>query len=679
MAGTYSHAPEFRGGEDLPERPRKRLRKGTRSCWECKRRKVRCLFAGAADVNCQGCRRRGTACISQDLPDDPGPSGHAGNTVGVEERLGRVEALVEHLAAQLVKEGIPKGIQGLLLRDRLAKSTSNRLGVAGPPLSPRPLVPATAITGVHDTSVAVKFRDLSQRLIEAWPSQQDLDILLGLPVGDSGLVLNKACCVPPSQPATPRDMLQLPPPGSHPVLIGRKLLLLGIFLQGLGSGTASAEGLSSGCRDIMSQAVEAAGLVTTHDELASSVEGIECIMIESMYHDTAGNARGAWITIRRAMTMAQMIGLHRGSDTGLSPLNREQVWFRLVQTDRYISLLLGLPQGSSDNIFATPTALDNLTPIEKMRRLDCLAAGRILQLTASERTNPATTRSIDVLLQQASAQMPPHWWLAPNLIPSSPASTASLLDQFTHFNLLFRLHLPNLLHPTPFSHTTATTTSKITCLTAIRELLTRFLALDMLSDSPQNLCRGTARFAYAAVAALCIAHLAAAADGSLAFLAHQRQGDLGLVERVVDCLELDGEEGGMAGVLRALVGMVGEERDLDGIGCYGWSLTTSLGMGDEGVEIGRVEDRGRGVRVWIPHFGVVEVRRENVSQVCGGVEGQGAADAPELRMAGSDMDGWGLLGGMDDVTFEDVIRGFEEPGGMAAQDQWVGWTDRGLS
>ncbi|KAK3903549.1 hypothetical protein C8A05DRAFT_14502 [Staphylotrichum tortipilum] len=677
MAGTYSLAPEFRGGGDQPERPRKRLRKGTRSCWECKRRKVRCMFAGAADVNCQGCRRRGTACISQDLPDDPGPSGHASNTVGLEERLGRVEALVEHLAAQLVKEGIPEEIEGLLLRDRLGKSTSSTLGIPGPPLSPRPLILLTAITCVQDTSVAVKFRDLSQRLIEAWPSQHDLDILLDLPVGNSGLVLNKACCVSPSQPATPRDMLQLPPPGSHPVLIGGKLLLLGIFLQGLGSGTASAEGLSSGCRDIMSRAVEAAGLVTTHDELASSLEGIECIMMESMYHDMAGNARGAWVTIRRAMTMAQMIGLHRGSDTNLSSLNREQVWFRLVQTDRYISLLLGLPQGSSDNIFATPTALDNLTPIEKMRRLDCLAAGRILQLTTSERTNPATTHSIDVLLQRASAQMPPRWWLAPNLTPSSPASTSSLLDQFTHFNLLFRLHLPYLLHLTPFSHTTATT-SKIICLAAIRELLTRFLALDTLSDSPQQLCRGMARFAYTAAAALCIAHLAAAADDSLTFLAHQRQGDLGLVERIVDCLELDEEEGRMAGVLRALVGMVGEERD-DGIGCYGWSLTTSLGAGDEGVEIGRVEDRGRVVRVWIPHFGVVEVRRENVSQVCGGVEGQGAADAPELPMAGSDVDDWGLLGGMDDVAFEDVIRGFEEPGGMAAQDQWVGWSDRGPS
>lgn len=36
---------------------------------------------------------------------------------------------------------------------------------------------------------------------------------------------------------SPQEMLQLPPPGSHPVFIARKLLMLGSFLQ------ASRQGL----------------------------------------------------------------------------------------------------------------------------------------------------------------------------------------------------------------------------------------------------------------------------------------------------------------------------------------------------------------------------------------------------------------------------------------------------
>ena len=62
------------------EAKRRRLRKGTHSCWECKRRKMRCIFDPVVDANsitntiispcCNGCRRRGTQCVSQEFPED---------------------------------------------------------------------------------------------------------------------------------------------------------------------------------------------------------------------------------------------------------------------------------------------------------------------------------------------------------------------------------------------------------------------------------------------------------------------------------------------------------------------------------------------------------------------------------------------------------------------------------
>ena len=79
-------------------------------------------------------------------------------------------------------------------------------------------------------------------------------------------------------------MLQLPPPGSHPVLIARKLLVLGTFLQGiLPSAVQDLADQGASYRDIMSHVVDTAiRLVTTNEDLISSVEGIECIMIEAM-------------------------------------------------------------------------------------------------------------------------------------------------------------------------------------------------------------------------------------------------------------------------------------------------------------------------------------------------------------------------------------------------------------
>lgn len=79
---------------DGPESKRRKVRKGTQSCWECRRRKVRCIFAATTDAICENCRRRGTACNSQEYPDEPMPSAGSNH---VEARLGRVEELVEHL------------------------------------------------------------------------------------------------------------------------------------------------------------------------------------------------------------------------------------------------------------------------------------------------------------------------------------------------------------------------------------------------------------------------------------------------------------------------------------------------------------------------------------------------------------------------------------------------------
>ncbi|KAH9217426.1 hypothetical protein DL95DRAFT_105932, partial [Leptodontidium sp. 2 PMI_412] len=80
----------------IGERPRKQVRKGTKSCWECKRRKVKCQLSSEDVPACSGCLARGTPCLSQEFPDERDTS--SGLQVG--ERLGRVERLLETLVAK---------------------------------------------------------------------------------------------------------------------------------------------------------------------------------------------------------------------------------------------------------------------------------------------------------------------------------------------------------------------------------------------------------------------------------------------------------------------------------------------------------------------------------------------------------------------------------------------------
>ena len=156
-------------------------------------------------------------------------------------------------------------------------------------------------------------------------------------------------------------------------------------------------------------------LVTSNDELVNSLEGIECIMIESMYLNNAGNLRRAWLANRRAMVMAQMMGLHgsaKSSSMFLEDESRERIdpdymWFRIVCSDRYLSLMLGLPQGSPED--TSSNALDNFMPVDRMERLESIASGLILQRNRTERTDLVATRRIDKLLLEAAESMPPDW------------------------------------------------------------------------------------------------------------------------------------------------------------------------------------------------------------------------------------------------------------------------------
>lgn len=77
-----------------PSPKRRKLRKGTQSCWECKRRKAKCTFSAHTRDVCDGCQRRGTDCISQELTETP-PSPRSNRLLV--DRLGHVEASVKRL------------------------------------------------------------------------------------------------------------------------------------------------------------------------------------------------------------------------------------------------------------------------------------------------------------------------------------------------------------------------------------------------------------------------------------------------------------------------------------------------------------------------------------------------------------------------------------------------------
>lgn len=104
---------------------RRKIRKGTQSCWECKRRKVKCTFAPPRGATCDVCKRRGILCVGQEFPQSSTTPGQVG------DRLDRVEALVEHLVKSTDSTDsveLPNGQRGGL-QGTLSSSTGNSVDI----------------------------------------------------------------------------------------------------------------------------------------------------------------------------------------------------------------------------------------------------------------------------------------------------------------------------------------------------------------------------------------------------------------------------------------------------------------------------------------------------------------------------------------------------------------------
>ncbi len=234
---------------------------------------------------------------------------------------------------------------------------------------------------------------------------------------------------------TPESLLEAPGPNLHPVLIARHMLLLATSLQHLQpSIDKEIRDLSESPRAMMERLIDlVASFVATDDEVFSSIEGLECVMIESVYQATLGNIRRSWLSCRRAMSIAQLMGLDKSDSSTrhrvLEPkteYNPQLMWFRLVFLDRCLCLMLGVSQCSLDRSMASEAMLASDPAMGRVERIYCLVASRIIERNESK-SNPLDldlTRILDAELQGAARNLPSKWWLAPNLVAGSADSQA---------------------------------------------------------------------------------------------------------------------------------------------------------------------------------------------------------------------------------------------------------------
>ena len=656
---------------------RRKIRKGTFSCWECKHRKARCEFKPVSSSSCVTCHRRGLPCISQEFAD-PADSNH--NRHGeVEDRIVHVEALV----SRLVEE---RSVQQSQLSQ--GPSHSNAHGEFLAPIDMAEQADADDNIRRHLSSFLATTHELGSHSLG-----NHLHSILPHPTV-AALILSrgKFCSLPlhirrqplgkSRPPITSAEQLaqvsKLPSPQEHPIHFARKLIQLALCLQQLDVTTTELADLQlKPVRDAAQRFVAIASrYVTSQDFLVDSPDGLETLMLEACYHINVGNLRSAWLLFRRAIAIAQLLGLPQASQK--SDYKVQLLWFRLIHGNLYLSLMLGLPFAIADSSVARNQLLGAIEPPGSIERTHVVLIGRIIarniQMQRNQRGNHDKETEVDVYddyketldidyeLKQANRSLPANWWVLPALKTSGSEDetrekTAKLISQMDHHFLLVVLHQPYLMHASGLHPTTSTgasagysfdsTYSKTAGLSASREVLSRFLIIRDFHRVSSY--RGLDDKAFTASIILLLVHLDGHRFGRANVLEHQRPQDLGIVKDVIhsleetSCFNRDAQGRSNADQLKMFL-------DIEADAAHGAKYTTIFleenPSGQQGCEIIKEVD---GLKLFMPYFGTLQIARQRrMAQQVG--QDSSSELAAELSLDASVATGYNNLGTRNRVS-----------------------------
>lgn len=507
---------------------------------------------------CIGCKQRGTTCRSQEYDDDNAPEPGQKSDPPLARRLDRLEQMMERIVDKIVPDEADAPAPSSSQHQRAHRSTSvssheqpilgrressvdvleasaasegpiaallamrhgsqHRRGPSelGPILTPTltsaesstPGLPA-AVTPQGSSSrpptsagghslPAPKHFWVSTTLRSILPSQSVLEAIV---TASTGAPYVSALCYSEAERRqgkveSPLAMSVIPPVSSHPLLLAKKALQILLCIQQLPPVFDwDSTGANHSKSEVMTRLSGTVTLVTSNDELIGYAEGIECLILNACYQANCGNLRKSWISIRRALNMAQMIGIDKGHsiafrscDPNVRIAHRSSadvLWYKVVFWERYLSLLLGIPVGSSGNGFASGATCAEDTPLDQLEKSHTVLTALIVDRNNDYRKDPsrqqinyAVTQEIDLELENAAKAMPPGWWDEPRLdafasYDSLWDTTARLLAQIHHYTLVLMVHVPHMLRDLSSPRYDY---SKTTCVHSARELLSRYFS-----------------------------------------------------------------------------------------------------------------------------------------------------------------------------------------------------------
>ena len=333
-----------------------------------------------------------------------------------------------------------------------------------------------------------KSKALTRALTSLLPSPQDLDSLLNVSTEWWTVWRKMFPEIADRRCETIKEAVSHSLRSANPAEVAKMIVCIAISIDQIPpSWDSSCLHLGAPPRDLMERYISTVEkLVISDDEIAATLDGIECMVLQAKYHINLGRPRRAWLIFQRATSFAELLGLHRLSSR--KPVDRDpqyerqvSLWIHLIQGDRYMSLILGLPYKVSEQ-FCAPFIPKTEVPLYGMTSGEfyLLRMMPIITKMVDRNQNPdhmpfSATLRIDQELEELARSMPSSWWTLSRVPGSSVEDHFDRLSaQFFHHQGRVLLHMPFMLKAATdkrfqYSHNTA--------LESARELIRYFQAL----------------------------------------------------------------------------------------------------------------------------------------------------------------------------------------------------------
>ncbi|KAL2831538.1 hypothetical protein BDW59DRAFT_140256 [Aspergillus cavernicola] len=486
------------------------MRLGTRSCTECRRRKIRCIYPPHGNL-CQQCEAHGTPCQKQEARRAAPPRNTRGSDGVLHERIENLERIVSQIyetrhvafdaatsaqemnSIEALKYLCPNADMGTNghqtvdlddadgqldgpLLDLLNRSLSIEKAMQPRTRPIHPLKSVHAIQALQALKLCADDLNLVLRMTEKywalWPILppgfiQIIPSPLGLEIQSATNFIN--------------DSLQ----SESPEVVAKAFLWLALCIQQLPSNFDHYHHNLPCSRASLLQAYLKGAeelLGSPHDAQEDSTF-LECLLLQAKLYINMGKPRKSWLAVRHAINLALLQGIQ--STHGPDSEKMKLIWLQLWIFDQQLSMFMGLPHSIPDSHPSVSSISDDVLH----QYLYCIGiisghiGDRNLNIVKADWSD---TLNIERELVHMREMMPVEWDL-PNGVELSVADVwGKQIGKFYYYVLLMNTYLPYILQE--YTHGETHTHSRTIALMASRKMIEHYHGLRHSTQGELLIC-----------------------------------------------------------------------------------------------------------------------------------------------------------------------------------------------